>query len=149
MLQTQPVGNRIILLTAGIGLALCAAWGGSEWVASPKGWWGMGGLWTIAVASIIIAAISYFVVLSALSQYGSLDSLDSTVSVVLAAVSLGFLFGCAAVPFAAEGKWYSPWLSLFILAFTPMVIAIKDTAKDANDALNTGTASSGHVQEAL
>lgn len=147
MLHTQPVGNRIILLTAGIGLALCAMWGGSEWAASPRNQWGTIGLWFVATVSLFVALGAYLEVLGTLQTHGHLDGVVGVVFAIIAGIALGFVFGCIATPFATEGKWYSPWLSLLILAFTPMVIAIKDAAKDANDVLNAAAVSAGHVRE--
>lgn len=144
MLQTQPVGNRIILLTAGIGLALCAVWGGSEWMASPKGQWETAGLWSVVIVSIFVALCAYLEVLATLEMHGHLDGITGVVFAIVAAIALGFVLGVA---IAGEGRRYSPWLFLLILGLTPMAIAIKDVIADAIDVLNAGAVSTGHVRE--
>lgn len=147
MLQTQPIGNRVILLTAGVGLAFFAIWGGSEVGPPPSGWTILLVLWwAVAFVVFCVGMNALGDTYKSLTMYDRLDSLENCRDALIAASAFGFVFGIV-VRWFSDGAWLTPWLFLLILGFIPMAIAIKDVIADASDVLNARAVSAGHVRE--
>lgn len=124
----MTIGNRIILLIAGLGVAWCAVWGASvlhALIFTPDAT----GVAFVALVVLGTIAVCVGIFFARVFFEESIDSID-TLSASAVGISAAFVFGVIAAPLAAGGTLVTPWDFLLIIGFLPMVFVVKDLLGD-------------------
>lgn len=149
------IGTRVILLVAGLTIAWCAAWGGSEmstWALTFNGPSSVFAIIGMVVLGIIAAFFGGCVVgcfvQCVICEGEDIDDAESVCAISLSAICFALLFGLIVRPFesgADIGAWVTPLDFLLVLGFLPVVFVVKDLITDISLERRERNIDSGNV----